>query len=228
MRATYTTKKEDTAIVKQAYLYELTRPIGCVTFMNSINKNIEPLHSLHTEFLPYKNPYENIFGIPDAKLTSYTRHIFHNDWKTKLEASTKGETYKSFKEVMKFEPYLKHLNRKHRVILSKLRTSDHKLMIEEGRRIRPKIPRESRTCKICPTEIENEQHLLVDCKLYGSRPELFKLIEDTYPAFTRLDSRQKFLYLMTQENQDITTAIVSKIDDWLSLRDLLHTYFFQP
>ena len=85
-------------MVKQAYLHEHSRPPGCITFMNTIDKNVEPLHSLHTKFFPYKNPYENIYEIPDGNLLLYTYQIFHNEWRTKLEDSIKGETYRSFKD----------------------------------------------------------------------------------------------------------------------------------
>ena len=47
--------------------------------------------------------------------------------------------FKQFKNRVKFENYLTDVtNRKHRAAMSKLRTSDHKLMIEQGRRQRPK------------------------------------------------------------------------------------------
>ena len=48
-----------------------------------------------------------------------------------MEDSRKGENYYSYKQDMKFEPYLTTLNRKQRVIFTKLRVSDHKLMKEE-------------------------------------------------------------------------------------------------
>ena len=226
--ADYIHNKEENTMVKQAYLHELSRPPGCITFMNTIDKNVEPLHSLHSKFFPYNNPYENIYEIPDGNLLLYTYQIFHNEWRTKLEDSIKGETYRSFKENMKFEPYLNLQKRKHRVLLCKLRTSDHKLRIEDGRRTKPKTPREQRTCFQCPTQVEDEKHFLVDCKLYGSRPQLYNIIEGICPEFTRLDNQNKFIYLMTQESQAITTSLVSELEDWLNLRELLCTYFFQP
>ena len=100
--------------------------------------------------------------------------------------------------------------------------------IEDGRRTKPKTPREQRTCFQCPTQVEDEKHFLVDCKLYGSRPQLYNIIEGICPEFTRLDNQNKFIYLMTQESQAITTSLVSELEDWLNLRELLCTYFFQP
>ena len=57
--------------------------------------------------------------------------------------------------MVKFENYLTDVtNRKHRVAMSKLRTSDHKLMIEQGRRKGPRIERSFRTCPRCECCIE--------------------------------------------------------------------------
>ena len=53
--------------------------------------------------------------------------------------------------------------------MTKLRTSDHKLIIEVGRHQRPIIPREEQQCYMCTTEIEDEVHFLTKCNLYGSK-----------------------------------------------------------
>ena len=76
------------------------------------------------------------------KLKKYTNEIFQSQWKAKLADSTKGETYRQFKDKMAFEKYLELPDRKERVSLTKLRVSDHKLGIEEGRRCTPKVPRD--------------------------------------------------------------------------------------
>ena len=57
-------------------------------------------------------------------------------------------------------------NRKHRVAMSKLRTLDYQLMIEQGRRKRPRIERSFRTCQRCEGCIENECRFLVACAIY--------------------------------------------------------------
>ena len=61
-------------------------------------------------------------------------------WLNDVNSSSKCDSFKQFKNRVKFENYLTDVtNRKHRVAMSKLRTSDHKLMIEQGRRKRPII-----------------------------------------------------------------------------------------
>ena len=93
-------------------------------------KHTQNLHTLDQQFQPFDDPFTNIYNIDDLKLKKYTYQIFHDEWQSKLEASTKGETYKSFKTSMKCEPYLHQLSRRKRVLLTKLRVSDHKLMIK--------------------------------------------------------------------------------------------------
>ncbi len=221
----YINSKDNSYIVKQAYNYELQRGEDSITFMNTIKKYSEALQELHSQFLPLKNPYENILRIPSEKLKLYTRQIFNTDWKTKLTASKKGETYRSFKDYMRYEPYLDNLSRKQRTVLLKLRVSDHKLMIEEGRRMKPKIPRENRLCKFCKDKIETEEHFLTECPLYGGRQKFFSDLTSEWPNFNTINNHQKFLFLMTQENFKITEELCNTINEWLSLRETVYTNF---
>ena len=220
----YITHKEGNRLVTQALKYELSRNNND-NFLNTIHGYAEELQKLHGQFLPYRYPHENLFDISVDKLKSYTWEIFENIWKTKLEQSTKGETYRSFKTRKHYEPFLDYLSGKHRRTLLKFRVSDHKLMIEEGRHFRPKIPRENRWCKYCKTEVENEQHMLIDCKLYGNRDQWFNQISQNCPNFATLNSHQKFVYLMTQEDEHLVRETAEKITSWLDLRELIHTNF---
>ena len=47
-----------------------------------------------------------------------------------------------------------------------------------------------------------------------------------FPNFNTLDRHQKFTFLMTQEDQQITQQIAEKITQWFELRELLDTYFY--
>ena len=183
--ARYIDSKGENSIVKHAYNYELNRPTGQTSFFSTIRKHADKLYQLNDCFFPLRNPLENIYIIPSTKIKIYTNQIFLDIWKNSLENSNKGETYRRFKDTMSNEKYLEHLTRKERVALIKLRISDHKLMIEEGRRQRPKVPREKRTCKMCNT-LEDEQHFLVSCKLYGSREHWLNQIEAIQTGFVTL------------------------------------------
>ena len=57
--------------------------------------------------------------------------------------------------------YLSHPDRNVRLILTKFRLSDHKLLIAIGRYL--KIPRDQRLCAICNV-LEDEFHFFFECK----------------------------------------------------------------
>ena len=67
-----------------------------------------------------------------------------------VKTINKSLVYRKHKTEFKMESYLNQVtNTSHRTALTKLRLSDHRLKIESGRHIRPKINRENRTCKLC-------------------------------------------------------------------------------
>ena len=221
----YITQKDDKSIVKQALTYEKERE-NPITFLSTMYKHSEELQQEHGQFFPYMYPYDNLLDISEEKLRRYTMNIFNRIWKSKLEESIKGETYKGFKSHPRYEPFLDQLNRKLRRTLIKFRTSDHKLMIEEGRHSRPKIPREHRYCRFCSNQVEDEIHMLINCQLYGNRDQWLHEIGVKFPHFNTLDSHQKFIFLMTQEDEQITLQIAEKITHWFELRELLNTNFY--
>ena len=84
------------------------------------------------------------------------------------------------------------------VAMSNLRTSDHKLMIEQGEEgKRPRIEKSFRTCSKCEGCIENECYFLVACAIYISRGIVFqKIIEkDHFLSWSRtMKINSCFLY----------------------------------
>ena len=220
----YVTYKEGNRLVTQALEYELSRNDS--PYLSTIHRHAEALQGLHGKFHPYRHPHDNLLKISEEKLKKYTWQIFEGIWKTKLDNSNKGQTYKGFKIHKKYEPFLDQLNRKLRRILLKFRLSDHKLMIEEGRHFRPIIPRENRWCKFCETAVEDEQHMLIDCKLYGNRHNFFQKIAEKCPNFSSLNGQQKFIFLMTQEDEELVKETAEKISEWFDLRELIYTYSF--
>ena len=81
----------------------------------------------------------------------------------------------------------------------------HNLLIEEGRRKRPIIPRNERICKNF-NKIEDESHFLIDCDNYNyARGKEFKNIIFEFPRFAEItDSITRFIFLMSQENEKFT------------------------
>ena len=116
----------------------------------------------------------------------------------------------------KFEKYFDYIkNVKHLKAFIKFRVSDHNLLIEEGRRKRPIIPRNERLCKTC-NKIEDESHFLIDCDNYNyARGKEFKNIIVEFPRFAEItDSITRFIFLMSQENEKVTILVASCIYNW--------------
>ena len=100
----------------------------------------------------------------------------------------------------------------------KLRLSDHHLMIEKGRRCRPPIHREERLRPTCGT-LGDEVHFLIDCiKLTAQRQEAFRKIYTITPNFDSIpESKQKFIFLLSQENISITKITAKCIHEWFTI-----------
>ncbi len=103
----------------------------------------------------------------------------NNDTKKDKRQKNKLRTLRTFKLNYAFEGYLNQVsNIKHRIQLTKLRLSNHKLEIETGRYSKPYKKPEERLCTICKENTEDEQHFLMDCPAYKKdRSELYHFIE---------------------------------------------------
>ena len=70
------------------------------------------------------------------------------------------------------------VNDHYRTIITRWRLSCHRLKIETGRHIRPRVPREQRVCLTCGV-LEDEQHVIFVCPLYnGIRREYDELLRN--------------------------------------------------
>ena len=207
-------KKENT-LVKQAYIYETGHSHNRITIETTANNFNNNLNTLLDKEI-------DIYKLSKYKLKQYIKTVFSEKWKNTLSISSKADTYKTFKNTPKFEKYFDCIiNTKHLRAFTKLRLSDHNLMIEEGRRKRPILPRNERICDTC-NKLEDEIHFLIDCKKYKHlRIEAFKTINEEVPNFSEIaDSRSKFLFLMSQENEKIIKLIAFCTYEWFIIRDI--------
>ena len=147
------------------------------------------------------------------------------EWKLRMRDSPKTTAYAEFKLTWGIEKYLVNIpNRKLRVIYSKFRLSDHNLMIEQGRRVRPRIPRWKRGCPVCDNVVESEMHFLINCPSHKSeRQILFKHINKKYPHFSKLDAPGKFLFLLSQDDTELTIELIKYINRWSNSPTRSHT-----
>ena len=98
-------------------------------------------------------------------------------------------------------------------------------MIEVGRHT--KIPRDQRFCYMCNNEIEDEVHFTTTCRIYGTLSHLWAKISEKYPQTSHLNNREKFIFLMTQEDHEITKELLKMNYEWQKLRTFLSEYFYQ-
>ena len=108
------------------------------------------------------------------------------------------DTYNSIQQRFGKEDYLSDItNRGHRIALTKLRISNHRLVIETGRF--NKITRNERLCRFCKNEnisdIEDEKHVLFRCiRFYNIRNELFASVKKHCFNFDSLNEENQFIY----------------------------------
>ena len=77
---------------------------------------------------------------------------FIQKWFSDIRNSSRGQFYTLYKTDFYFENYLSRLSFQNRCWITKLRTSNLRLLIEKGRWLF-KVPRENRICKRCNTNI---------------------------------------------------------------------------
>ena len=122
----YLISKSNDELAKHALLYEQTKSTSRATIESSILKIINALGNQQCRQLP-------LYNLPDRKLKTSLREMNQRQWLNDVNSSSKCDYFKQSKNRVTFESYLTDVtNRKHRVAMSKLRTSDHKLMLEQG------------------------------------------------------------------------------------------------
>ena len=101
-------------------------------------------------------------------------------------------------------------NRKLRCNIVKLCLSDHKLMIEKGRKAAQKISRQNRLCQLCYSEnlqqVEDEVHFLFDCpwrKYISLRRNFISNMTKLVENFSKMNNNQKFIFTMSNENKEV-------------------------
>ena len=105
---------------------------------------------------------------------------------------------------LKCEDYLHQVtNTRHRIALTKLRLSNHKLAIETGRR--PFKKPAERNCPICKIEMEDEYHFLNRCPAYQEkRCSLLDYLEKEYKIkISRMSPNRIFMFLVNPPSGNV-------------------------
>ncbi len=159
----------------------------------------------------------------DAHLKAFQRlqDIYHQTAFERIKnGSSRLRTYGLFKTTPGFENYLDELSSlKERTALTKLRLSNHKLMIEKGRH--SSIHRDLRFCPFCPNKVENEKHFLLECQTYKYlRADLYTEAKTIIPSICNQPHDLRFLSLM---GATMTTPLYRFTSRAMELRDFLNT-----
>ena len=133
-------------------------------------------------------------------------------WKNILQHSQKLEFYRSFKNEHTISNHL-DLTRgtAERKALVKLRISNHKLMIEQGKY--NQISGENRHCPLCGSnQIEDEVHFLFHCSKYSIiRNNFYHKVQSLTPNITQLHVNDLSNELMNSSNYYINLQLVKYI-----------------
>ena len=178
--------------------------------------------------------YTENFNLDITELVQKSKHEvnkicegnYDRFWNGQILQSTKAASFNIFKSDIALEMHLKlNFNLKHKIAISRFRLSNHTLMIEKGRHL--KIEKNERKCYFCKAEVENEKHFLINCPLYSPlRLLLEKVCIEHCIRYNDLNDEQKFIFIMSNENENVIKALGKFISDSLILRDRMVIYFF--
>ena len=163
------------------------------------------------------------------EIRSICQENYDRRWGVCVANSPKAVSYGIFKNTVFFEKYLyKIRNKKNRIALTRFRLSNHNLLIEKGRHLRPRLDRKERKCFICKVEIEDENHFVTKCPLYSTeRAILFRSLQHNSVNFDSLATDEhKFIFIMTNENSIVLNELSKYIYNSFIKRDKFILYFF--
>ena len=195
-----------------SFIYETENPgtPNFMSFLEKFNLNIDILQNSKTDI---------------KKLCSGTYDRF---WGGIISESPTAMSFNKYKTSINLESHLlQNMNLKHKIAISRFRLSSHSLMIEKGRHMRPKIERNERFCHFCNNVVENEEHFLLMCPLYiPQRKTLEKVCRDNCNRYDALNSEQKFIFIMSNENNDVLKTLGKYTFDSMGLREKIIEYFY--
>ena len=136
---------------------------------------------------------KNIKSYIKPQINSYYNNLLMDKLKS-IDDKSKLNFYKGLEPNLLIKPYLSNPNFEFRKLITKLRISDHSLLIEKGRHF--KIPREERLCKKCKV-LDDEKHFLINCSHNSNiRLTYFNCINRESNSFANLTDNDKVIYIL--------------------------------
>ena len=149
--------------------------------------------------------------------------IFHQKSLAEIrDPEGKLRTYSKLKTESGFENYLVDVTSiTDRTNLTKLRLSNHVLMIEKGRHVKPKkIDKDKRFCHFCSDKVEDEEHFLMSCAPYRHiRSRLFERAQNIKRDFRYRTDEEKFTWLLSVP--ELSKDVAKYISNAFEIREFL-------
>ena len=158
----------------------------------------------------FLNQYENKPLFIHKKLFQTLSDQFHQSAFASIkDEKSKLRTYSIFKTKIGLEEYLTRIKDcQVRTEVTKLRLSNHNLLIETGRH--KKLPKEMRACPFCPTRVENELHFLLQCPTYSTmRTTVLDTMTERDTMFPFYSLKEKLECMMTHIDRDVALFIAN-------------------
>ena len=169
----------------------------------------------------FLNEYHEKPDFINKKLHQTLVDGFHqNALESIRQNDSKLRTYALLKTEIGMEKYLVQIKSVAiRIQVTKLRISDHNLMIEVGRH--KGIKAHLRFCPFCKNIVETETHFLLNCPIYNHlRPRLLNQLHSENPSFKHFSKADQFVYIAANANHE---DIAKFIHNCFELRNFLVT-----
>ena len=184
--------------------YIENRPTSTVNKALNFEKNDASTPNFFTYITNFNLNHNDFANSNKQDITRTCHDNYERYWLNEIRSnSPKAIAYITFKFSINTEKYLISLkNKKERNTLSRFRLSNHELLIEKGRHMRPKIERNNRKCFSCRNDIEDELHFITKCPLYiNEREILFQARRDSSIHFDSYTSDyQGFVFILSNED----------------------------
>ena len=126
-----------------------------------------------------------------------------------IDQKSKLYLFSNLKQNLSVESYLSISNFEYRKLITKLRISEHNLLIEKGRHLN--IPREQRLCSHCKC-IDDEKHFLLHCTTNSElRSSFLNILNTENQIFNNLSESEKLSYILNPS----TPSQVNKLGSFL-------------
>jgi hypothetical protein len=143
----------------------------------------------------------------------YSENLINNKL-SKLDQKSKIYLFSNLKQNSLVESYLSISNFEYRKLITKLRISEHNLLIEKGRHLN--MPREQRFCSHWKC-VDDEKHFLLHCTINSElRSSFLNILNNENQIFNNLSESEKLSYILHPS----TPSQVNKLDSFKKKKSL--------